>query len=254
MSMLEKEKYSTTLRVGDVATAMYRPASRDPKPKLFEFMGLQPGYGIVRTNQNKDGSQWLENFMAISCLLAMFLFLLLMVYSLKRFSPIETAKWDWVFAVLGGIFLGGGMFGALQYSSWRLNQLRASSNEDAIKRNEPIEIPSRRSLSSQFILLLGTLLLGATSGWAIGFSLNAVCDRSVPKLEPIEIVSVDERRASVVYCFAKETGRGDHEFKIDVPLQKLKLLKEKGSAEAKSGAFGWDWVKTIHPGKEKPVG
>ena len=260
LSVTEKDLYMSTLRVGDIDTVLFIPKrsifgrKKKLKPHLFAFLGLQPGYGIVDVGKRGYGSR-LFFFLDIAVLVGFFGPVLWTLYAIERFAPIESTSWDWPLGILGGIVFGGGTLGYV------LIRMRQEANEKgrmveiAIQEGRPIEIPAGRNRVMDFMVVAVSLVMAGGLAWVLIFSLNALFDWSKPTMEPVEIVSVEEKAQTVTFCFPKVAGRGDFEFVRHVAPGKIKQLRENGMAEVRQGAFGWEWVKTIHPvpGKKKPV-
>jgi len=109
-----KDRTTTTYRVGDLATAVYLPSDPVRSLRLYDFLDLRPGLGLVRRDGKPEAGPTGAALKATLSVVLAFGFLGALVwdlYALGRFSPIRMTSAQVVPPLAAGAaVLGGSMF------------------------------------------------------------------------------------------------------------------------------------------------
>lgn len=261
-----RDRYTTSLRVGDRVTALFLPSGVERSLKLYGFLGLNPARKFLIDAKHANTTRHLVQLVAQVVLLTIFFALLMAnVYAIMFFRPLD---FDWL--KVSPPFLAGGcavvlIVAALSYrnnrrakAAWLQKQrLLASGGEayelsfDSLWERKGLEGTALRAL----LLLGGPLLAGATA-LCMAFTLNALLDLSAPTPREIEIVRlVEEVHNGIIREYTVEFlspfTQAKEEFSTD-PSGLAALIAPSGElhaaeADIRDGYFGWRWVSDIRP-------
>jgi len=253
-----KNKYRTSYRVGDYATAIYLKSKPDKTLQLYGFLELRPDIGLLATNVTQPPSL-LKTVLGVSALFAFFAVLFWNVYAISKYSPLEiTFAAAAVPVTVGGLILGGGTIAWLASRQARSRRELAARNEQALAAGEAVELEaSKRGLFGSHGLLMtivigfGALMLGGGIVLCWCFTANALLDNSKPEYRPVVIVEFWSTTHSFLFREYQIEYRLPGEQKtrklLSTPSQMHQLRSRLGIAEIHSGRFGWSWVKDIAP-------
>lgn len=260
---IDQNAYQTSFRVGDYVTAIYLPNQYPASLRLYAFLDLMPGLGLVaREKGNEKNAVW-TTLLGIVSIFGFLLTLFWNIYADGRYEPIafnhRLAMWP---MIAGAVILGGGMFLALWLHGRRVQRRRLERNAQAEAAGQAIEVGEanafeQRGLHGWFlkiILTFGCLLLGllgALTALCWCFTINACIDTSAPEMRPAIITNMTMtthsflfRHYDIEYTFPADASKmkflttPEHMAEFDGPL---------GMAEIHQGYLGWPWVKDIHP-------
>ena len=186
--------------------------------RLYGFLGLKPNLGIVARDDLKD-ELFRVSFFCIMILVLFFVTLVWNLYVHDRFFPIESNPWQWLPSLLGTVVVGGGLCGL--FTAFRKKK-------------------TRDSLLILFLPLLGGIMLGGTTFWAWGCTLNAMLDYSKPELLPVTLESREVenymyifRVNRVRYQFTKDAGDPSQEKTLAMSREPFAKLAAHGVAEVR---------------------
>lgn len=258
-----KEQLTTSYRVGDYATAVYLRSDPAKTLRLYGFLDLRPGLGLVR----RDGSQesgLLQTLLLVVALFAFFGVLGWNVYAYGRYAPLELKFRQGVWPVsIGAVLLGGGLLGGLAYSSARARRQRERRNEQARASGQAWEVsPPKQGwfgvhgLLMGLVLVAGALLLGGATMLCWCFTINALADHSQPELRPVRIQQMIMTTHSFLFReytieYQMLDAKQKHKL-LSTPQEMSQFNTEWGVAEVHTGRLGWPWVRRILPVKLPP--
>lgn len=223
-------EYSCTLQPGEYVTLVHLPEKQTFEPVLYGFLGLDPDREyILRKGEPLRGTSPFTAVM-ISFLVAFIVLLVMAGFDLMLFSfPIDG---DWklptAIAVIGLIL--GGISGI---AFWKNSRSPEKSKT---------WVPS----------FLGYGILGAVS-FSVGlFILNSRLDFGESTLQPVRIVEFWETTTNfVVRNYEIEYEPLDTRKKTKHHIRFSQLLRlqgaQYGAAEISPGAFGFPWIRGVHP-------
>ena len=260
-SVIRKDRVTTSFAVGDYVTAVFLP--RDPAGtlRLYGFLNLRSGLGLVDRRKTASQRSWPAK-VALEILGGVVVFAILFwnVYAFSQFEPLEPsyreATW---FMVLGGIVLGGGFLLAT-YLGHRteLRQIEDRNREAAV-RGEALETEASSfwarsglyGFGFKVLIFVGGLLLGAVTGLCWAYSLNSLLDESEPRLQPVEVHQAYTETTNFVLrrYLVKYRLPGDEEDRelSTTPDNVRALLGSSGIATIRAGWLGWPWIEGIRP-------
>ncbi len=262
-----KDKLTTTYRVGDDATAIYLPGDPGGTLKLYGFLDLKPGLGLIPRDAEPEAGGGLLRLAAILAAAAAFFGVLFWnVYALARYGPIDfdLSRLGWPFGA-GAVALGGGMIASMARGARRTRANREARNALALARGEPVEVGTGKrpgwfgdhGIGHDLIILAGCILLGGATTIAWYLSANALLDRSPPRYRPTQVdrlVMVTHsfllREYKIQYHFL-DGAPGKHDL-FSTPTEMAGLGGHPTVAEVHAGAFGVPWVKAILPVEDRP--
>lgn len=257
---IDQSAYQTSFRVGDYVTAIYLPNQYPASLRLYAFLDLMPGLGLVaREKGNEKNAVW-TTLLGIVMFFGFFLALFWNIYAHGRYEPIafehRLAMWP---MIAGAVILGGGMFLGLWLHGRRVQRRRLERNALAAAAGQAIEVGEatvfeQRGLHGWFlkiVLPLGSLLLGGLTALCWCYTINACLDTSAPEMRPAIITNMTMTTHSFLF------RHYDIEYTIPPDASKMKFLTTPdhmagfdgplGMAEIHQGYLGWPWVKDIHP-------
>ncbi len=253
---LFKDGYSTSYRVGDYVTAIYLSSNPARTLRLYGFLDLKPGLGLVERDA-KDKSSFLKVLRFY-----LFLFSILVIaswhfYALETYQPLEmTFEQFLVTSLIGAVLLGGGgalvLFLIADAHRWKKLSQQKQFALATGKVLEP-EPTSKHGILVKVGLLSGALFLG----WGIfliwAFSANALLDRSQPQYRQVTITRMVSEthkflfRTYFIEYRLPDSGR-THRL-LSTPDHMSQFENNQGIAEIHEGWLGWPWVATIRPVK-----
>ncbi len=260
-----KGQLTTTYRVGDYATAVYLPGKLEKSLRLYGFLDLKPGLGLVRRDGHKPGGA----IALVATLLGVagfFGILFWNVYAFARYGPLQfdMSRLGWPFGV-GAVVLGGPLLWSMVMGSRRARSGREARNAEAIARGEPVELTSRAKPGwlgdygplMSLVAVAGAILIGGLTVICWYLTANALLDRSAPKYRPIQVdglVMVTHkflfREYKIKYHFLDGDAKSRDAF--STPFEMIRLGGERAVAEVHPGRFGLPWVKAILPAGDVP--
>lgn len=260
-----KDRYDTTLRVGQYVTAVYLPGKFEKTLRLYGFLELNPELKFVFDAAENDPRRLGRDVLTASGVAAIVGASMGCCYAIAFFEPVSFGAPTFIWPCLaGGLILGTAFFIHL----WRRNR---TEKEAVLRRNEaaraegkavepvPSSLLTQTGLRARLRLLLlipGSVLIGAVMIGCGLLSVNALFDPSRGENRPVQIEGLKEttydflfRNYSVEYRWE---GSGE---KSDFPVMPDKLhtffageeLITKGFAEVHTGRLGWPWVKRVYP-------
>ena len=255
LTPLEKESCTANLKVGDSDVVLYQPGKRKKTMQLFGFMGLQPGHGLVKIEDHQRQPISLMKLIDCVMLIGLVGLLFLALYLADQFTFIEPAAFVWKASLVGGILLGGGFAGYVVFRRSQEKKKLHAKNELAIENGQSIEMIRKPRLLADVVLVVGAIYLFSMTSFFFAISLNGILDNSGSKMTPVEIVSVDEEKELVTFRFTQAAVQKgafwEGEFKCQAADGEIGLLIDKkvtrGLVDVRQGAFGWKWVRAVHP-------
>jgi hypothetical protein len=259
ISSVFRSSVTTSFRVGDHVTLVYLPSDPAGTMRLYGFLDLRPGLGIVDRQRDKPTSM-LSVVLQVCAVFAIIFAVLWNVYAQSRYTPLEFTTGQGVVMGLGGVVLGAAMVAALAYNARRTRRRREERNRQAAIAGEPAEpdFQRKRGWFGDHGIVLG--LLGVAGSVLIGgltvlcwcHTANAWFDRSPPQLLPVRIVNM----VQVTHEFVFREYFIEYEFLAANPKEKQRFLStpdemqefaDVAVAEVQAGWLGWPWVKALHP-------
>ena len=256
----EKDRLTTTYRVGDYATAVYLPGDPKRSLRLYGFLDLKPGLGLVRRDAAPEGGL-LQTALLVAAVFGIFGVLGWNVYAYGKYAPLElSARQAAPPLVAGAVVLGGGVLWSLAREQRRGRARLAERNAAALARGEAVEQPAAakagwfgaHGVVMGLILIAGALLLGGLTVLCWCYTANALLDSSPPRFRPVQIdrmVQVTHkaifREYKIEYHFLD--GAGAKREYLSTPAEMARFPTDFAVAEIHSGRFGWPWVKALHP-------
>jgi hypothetical protein len=239
---------ATTYRAGDYASAVYFPGKLAKSLRLYGFLELKPGLGLIRTEPSQawTGRQ--------NALLGLGVFVVLVaclwvIYTLSKYVPLSADPFQVIVVIVAGAVVPG--FG---FVAWRRLKKR---REPTLKEVAP---PPTKAGGGQFPALGGfepyfstgmVFVVGAILTFCTGATMNALLDDSPPVSRPVQIdrmVSVTHyfilREYKIQYHFLDDQA---HAHIVSTPAEMAEFRGPLATAEIHSGRFGWSWVKALHP-------
>jgi hypothetical protein len=230
-------RYQPPYEVGDYVTAVYLPGKFQKTACIYSLMGLNPSVGGIL----KDGRPWwpgLSTF-AVLCILigfvGLFALLVVFIYAVHFFEPIEMGAWDfWKWSLPAGLLMGAlGGFGLFWLN--RRNQRRSG-------------ISNRKRL-----LLAG--FCGIVLGFAAGVTkvtfVNAALDSSPARYRDVEIVNVwRTTHHFIVRIYEIEYAELGSGRKAKCPARPEYINEFQmgvGVLDVRTGFLGVPWVRQIYP-------
>jgi len=264
ISATSKDSLTTSYKVGDYATAVYLPSNPEKTLRLYGFLDLHPDLGVVRRDTKREGSL-LVVVLLVFLLFGFFGVLFWNIYALSRYKRVEMSYSQYVLPVgIGGGLLGVPLFAFLILNSIRAEKKRQERNEEALAREEPVELESARKghwlggygILFGLVLIAGSILMGGLTMTCWCFTANALLDRSPGQLRPVK---VDDMIMTTHHAIFREY-KIEYHF-LDGDQEKLEFLStpdhmEKFNtnlaiAEVHSGYFGWPWVRDLIPVRKR---
>ncbi len=238
---------TTSYRVGDYVTAVYFPGELEKSLRLYGFLELKPGLGLIDVQGSRVWTWGYVCFLIFVSTVPPFA-LLWFLYIVSKFWPLDVDPFQAITAfVTGGVVLGGAF---LAWRNFKTSRVQASLGESSTTAGTGRSLGSRL-LKGGFSLIFAFLLGGMTL-ICVCCAINAGFDRSQPSLRPVQIdgmVSVTHhgflREYKIQYHFLD--GAREHEDIVSTPREMAQFRGDRARAEVYAGFFGWPWVKGIHP-------
>ena len=237
----EVTRYRTTLQPGDYVTGVYLPEKSISSLRLYGFLGLNPNIHMILKDGKPERPAFApEKVLAVIIgVVAICALLVVGLYSLKFYSPLEEDPWVWGL----GALIGGAVIALIAVL---VAALRKKSRTDCIA-------------ASIAGLILGGLAV------ALGMMIvNATLDTSPSAYREVEIVDFWQETTYPLFIrdYSIEFHELDKEKNQKYPSQvehmQEFMLTMAGAIEVKRGYFGWPWIRQIHPvivariGEEEP--
>ncbi len=261
-----RERYSTSLQVGDIVTAVYLGSAVERSLRLYGFLGLNPQRRfLIDAKSYRAGSHRLSLGAQILVLALFFSQLIANVYAFAFFCPID---FDWL-KQLPPFLIGAAcltlLFGVLSYLAYRkrkalwFEQQAAAAQRGEVQEAYSASIWERGGIEGFALKLLfavgGPLLLGI-SALCLAFIANGALDRSTPEILPVELTQLTVSTENFILReysieFLSPFTKSKTKFNAD-PAALRRLLGPSGElipAEAlvRSGWLGWRWVADVRP-------
>ncbi|MEM8963343.1 MAG: hypothetical protein AAGD38_17790 [Acidobacteriota bacterium] len=263
-----KDRYDTSFRVGDYVTMVHLPGKVDKTLRLYGFLDLMPGVGLVRRGKPVTFVDVVLTALGITAVIGFFVWPLVAVY---RFLPIVvsmealTVPPVWTAVIAGAILIGGGF---LSYLVWhyRREQRRLESNLEAFATGRAVESSAAFFAQTgvwnrafQALLVVGIPFIGGLIGFTAVITANAMLDESMPEHTPVEVLGVFEETSKFVfreyyveYRFADDPAAKVHSFHTH-PADVVRFMSESpASAVVRAGFFDLPWIERLEPESPDP--
>ncbi|MBI2825404.1 MAG: DUF3592 domain-containing protein [Planctomycetia bacterium] len=253
-----KDKVTTSFRVGDYVTAVYLDSDPQKTLRLYGFLDLKPGVGVIDRERTREASL-LKTIAAILVGFGFFAVLLWNVYALERYQPLHGSVAAFAPpAAAGGILLGGLMLWFIWRSAAEQRKKAAERNAQAAATGQPLELqPAKRGWFGShgailgLVIVAGSLLLGGVTMVCWCFTANAILDRSPPQFKPVVITDmIMETHSFLIRNYQIKYRMVDNDDKhslLSTPDEMQEFQNNFGIAEIHAGRLGWPWVKSIAP-------
>jgi len=246
-----KDGMTTTYRVGDLATAVYLPTDPVRSLRLYGFLDLRPGLGLVRRDGG-PGAGPLKTALSVVLAFGFLSALVWDLYAMGRFSPIRmTSAQVLPPLAAGAVVLGGSMFWLMAREVRRKGQTVADGEASGPSPAGEGRSGGRK-LGGLLIALAGLMLIGGLTSLCWCYTANALLDTSPPKRRPVKIlrmVSVTHRLIFREYKIEYQFLDGDaatHSL-LSSPAQMARFRIPLAVAEVRRGRLGWPWVDDLVP-------
>jgi hypothetical protein len=258
ISNLVIDGYTTSYRVGDYVTAVYLRSNPADSLRLYGFLGLRKGVGLVRRVAEVTGGP-LANVLAITQMLAFFGVLIWSIIAVFCYWPLEpTLRAIITPFVAGGLVLGIGLLVGMRYDLVRARRRRERRNREALEAGGAVELEAGeegwfgvRNPGRDLLMIVGAFILGGLVSLSACFTANVVLDRSKGNLQSVEIDEfVTKTRCFCINEYAIKyhwPGNAKTHRLSTTPDHMNQFQSDRGLAELHPGWLGWPWVKTIRP-------
>lgn len=253
-----KDRYRTSYRVGDYATALYLKSNPAKTLRLYGFLELRPEIGLLQAGPAQPPSLT-KTVLGVAAIFALFFVLFWNVYAFSKYQPLDmTFQQAAGPMAIGGLGLGGGFLTWLALRQKGSRQELKVRNEKALAAGEAVELETRKrglfgahGMLMTVVLGFGALMLGGVIVLCWCFTANAWLDKSTPESRPVEIVefwstthSFLFREYEIEYRLADETKTRKM---LSTPAHMREFESRRAMAQVRAGRFGWPWVETISP-------
>lgn len=254
----QRERLTTSFRLGDYVTAVYLPSKTKDAVRLYGFLDLKPDLGVIPRDAQPQDSV-LKAAAIIAGVFALFLILFWNIYAYGRYAPIEFSVTQGIVPFTSGaVILGGALLGVLYFDARRSRQGAAERNATAQGSGEAVELePEKRGWFGAHgwifgsILFVGALGLGGATMLCWAFTLNAWLDDSPGQNQLVQIDEMIQTTHSFIFReYAMKfhrVGREESLSFLSTPDHMQQFEIDAGLAEVHAGRFGWPWVRTIKP-------
>lgn len=253
--------FTTSYKVGDYVTGLNLPgASAGDERRLYGFLGLKPGLGVVDadpTGQLKARDHVRTLVLVFGVILGGFA---AFVYCLRSFPITMPGGSYWLAALAACAVMGVPVHMFLGKQAQARLAAWEAANTAALARGEAL-LADPRGVHGNTQHTKGTTICVLICLYVVivmsGLGLNAFFDKSTPEPRPIIIDKLIHttwngviRDYSIKFHLVDlESGKptGSEESFLTTP-EHMSTLKNRGAlAMVKKGAFGWPWVTTIVP-------
>jgi hypothetical protein len=257
--------HTTSFRRGDYVTAVYLPEDPAKSLRLYTFLDLHPGLGVVVRHSGRPSKPWSAAF-AVS-IVGLILFVVAWTYSVfDRYYPVDVTGSQMLILLSGGL-VPLVLTAAFRHFAPSRKEEEKKRRAEAIADGRPNEIQFGKKgekpeeVPGCVLVAAGAFMGFVTLGpmfltWTL--SINALLDRSGPLYYRVSIVS--SRPATTGLVFRNYTI---HYRFVDAPDRTRKYPSSpgeiamfqngRGYAEVHQGYFGWRWVKRLWPDRAKQV-
>lgn len=255
----EKDRYDTTLKIGDQATLVYFPGKFDKSVKVYGFLDLNPAAQYI-TKAEKRRSAF--EIIGIGLAILAFCGLILAAFSIERYEPLKFPLNPLSIGVIAAGAIAGllGLYFGYRHET-RAARTRDLRNAAALAEGRAIELGyeptgflgKSRSLVLALLLIVGAPGLCGAITWSTEIFLNGLLDHSEPELVPVRLGDLYVETHSLIFRQYKvEFWMEGQEKKRTLSTTPEQLFVLDGSstgvAVVKDGFFGWPWVQAILPG------
>ena len=256
----KRSRLTTSFRVGDYVTAVYLPNDPQGSLRLYGFLELRPGLGVVDREDYTSPPPW-KTALTVAAVGGLFFLIGWNIYAFSRYSTLEMHAAQLAIVGVGGALLGGAWGAAMAISARRGRQQRARRNLEAVARGEPIEFePGAKAgwfgshgLILGLVIAAGLILLSGITVLCWACTLNAWFDSSPGRLQAVNVLELIEtthkgviREYTIEYRFLNEAD-GKHKF-LSNPTDMAQFNPPQlGGAWVRDGWLGWPWVSEITP-------
>jgi hypothetical protein len=258
VSAVKKDSLGCTYHVGDYATAVYFPGDLARSLRLYGFLNLRSGMGVVKREGGDAGSSVGTVVGGVLVLFGMFFLLCWNVYAISRYPTVGWENTLLIPGIGGAVLLGGLILAVVIWQQRSEKRKREERNAAAAAAGQAVEVEASIGLVSSIflgvIVFAGSLLMGGLTAGCWALTLNAWLDDSPPTPRPVrivEMVSVTHnfilRRFEIKYQFLDDPEGKKHEY-LSTPEEMRPFLQVRVAvAEQRAGFFGWRWVDRIVP-------
>ena len=230
--VVRADEHVPPFKVGDYATAVYFPRRRAEKSlQLYAFLDLSPD---VNTQSVPLEETSRRSAIALLWIAAAAVIILAGLYSVKRYSPIDSDDERIVMLACGGALAGLALFYWLVY-----------------RRQKRPPTPRHTLIVGSAVALLAGFL-----GVAAAFRTNAWLDHSPAESKPATIVGYWEttyeyvvRIYEIYYVMADSPQT--YSF-LTTPGHIGQFGDRRAVVAIRRGAFGWAWVESVDPVAQRP--
>jgi hypothetical protein len=253
-----KDGLDCTYRVGDYATAVYLPGKLERSLRLYGFLDLRPGLGVVKKDRSAEKpTSPIMGALGVLAIFGFFFALCWDLYAMGRYRPLDWMPTMLIPGVGGAVVLGGLLIGFLWVEQRRSRRQLAERNAVAAAEGRALEPePPSGGFGAIFlglIVVCGSLGMGGLTCCCWAWTLNAWLDASEPKPRPVRIEKMVQvthngifRQYQIEYRFADELVGEKQEY-LSTPDEMRQFAGTDGDAQIKAGFFGWRWVERIKP-------
>ena len=260
----QKGGLTTSYNVGDHATAVYLGSDPDATLRLYGFLDLRPGLGLVKRDDQRPDSLLatattvLVMFSAIAALFWSF-------YAYEQYSPLETttARFAVPMAIGSALFGGLGLWLMLRDMIKTRNKID-TANRVAVAEGKPVELDfaprgwfGKHGKLMGSVIVLGLLLIGGLTMVSLACTVNALLDSSPPRPQPVMITDMIMTTHSYVlrHYEIKYEFPDDDETRsmLSTPAEMNEFTNHLGIAMVRDGWLGWEWVESIEPVVVQPA-
>jgi hypothetical protein len=247
-----KDAYTTSFKVGDYVTAVYLPGKSRSSPRLFAFLELLPGIGVVRCRPlwaDLWKGLW-KNLLLLAVLAGLFAISMWNIYAFRHYHPIDFDYRRAIWPMLtGGIAFAGFFRGRARLRRRRERRWIAEESTAAQARGEHFEVgflpswgsPGRRGFV-KVLTFFGSIGFGALTALCWCFTVNAWLDDSPAEFRAAEIAERRiETRGGVFREYLVEYTLRDPLLKntfSTTPAPWEVLMNRTAIAEVHAGRFG----------------
>ena len=238
---------ASTYRVGEYVTAVSLPDDPEAPPRLYGFLELRDGLGLVRRD-GRPGGAWDESFALLIALSLGIVTFIGSIYALFRYAPLAIGGGTVALLIVAGVLAAGlGVFAV-----WAL----LPEAPEADTADGP---PARPGLGFRLLSGLVALFGGGMIALGSAFAANAVLDPNPPREEPIVVEKAREvghrlglRDYKISYHFLRgDPRRHDFDGTAD-HLDRFANAPAPAQAVVGLGRFGWPWVIDLRPAAGRP--